>query len=130
MSAETPPPKPAKRPCGSCPYRRDVPSGVWSMEDYAKLPRYDGETWEQPRGVFLCHQRDGCVCAGWLQTHDTSHLLALRMNRVDPSCFDFTSEVETFASGAEAALHGIRDIRSPGPEARALMDKLRKLPSL
>lgn len=130
MSEDRLPPKPAKRPCGSCPYRRDVPSGVWSLEDYAKLPRYDKETWEQPTGVFLCHQRDGHVCAGWLQTHGTDDLLALRMNEVDPSCFDFSSDVETFDSGVEAAVHGVRDIRNPGPEAQAMMEKLRKLPGL
>ncbi|MFD7961193.1 DUF6283 family protein [Streptomyces zaomyceticus] len=39
---------PAPRPCASCPYRRDVPSGVWSRGDYVKLPLYDGPTWTQP----------------------------------------------------------------------------------
>lgn len=24
-------------PCETCPYRRDVPSGVWSADEYRKL---------------------------------------------------------------------------------------------
>lgn len=121
-------PKPPRRPCGSCPYRKDVPSGIWAAEEYAKLTAYDGETGEQLQkgalGLFMCHQRDGCLCGGWLQTHDTDHLLALRINRVDPSAFGYQSDVETFASGAEAAAHGMRDIEDPSPEAQRLMEKL------
>lgn len=117
-------PKPPRRPCGSCPYRKDVPSGLWAAEEYAKLPAYDGETWQQPPNLFMCHQRDGCLCGGWLQTHDTDHLLALRINRVDLSAFGYRSDVETFASGAEAAAHGVKEIEAPSPEARALIGKL------
>ena len=47
----------AKVPCGSCPYRRDVPSGIWEQHEYDKLPEYDGQTWEQNPALFLCHQR-------------------------------------------------------------------------
>ncbi|WP_367277007.1 DUF6283 family protein [Bradyrhizobium sp.] len=25
-------PEPAPKPCGSCPYRRDVPSGIWGSQ--------------------------------------------------------------------------------------------------
>jgi hypothetical protein len=32
---------PAPKPCESCPYRKDVPSGVWSEGEYRKLPQYD-----------------------------------------------------------------------------------------
>lgn len=122
--------EPPKRPCGSCPYRRDVPSGIWSAEEYDKLPEYDGETWEQPPGVFMCHQRDGRLCGGWLQTHDADHLLALRIARVAPSAYDYASDVPTFSSGREAAAHGLRDIDTPGAAARALMRKLGRLPNL
>lgn len=126
-------PKPPARPCGSCPYRRDVPSGVWHREEYEKLEQYDGDIGEQivkeAFGLFMCHQRDGCLCGGWLQTHDPCELIALRLHRnVDPSVWDYRSDVETFSSGAEAAAHGLRDIENPGPEARALMRKLGRLP--
>ena len=73
-------------PCGSCPYRKDVPSGIWAKSEYDKLPRYDGETWEQDPKAFMCHQRDGCLCGGWLACHSPRHLLALRLDRdIDPS---------------------------------------------
>lgn len=119
-----------KRPCGSCPYRRDVPSGVWAPEEYAKLPAYDGETWEQPCGLFMCHQRDGCLCGGWLQTHDADHLLALRLHPVDPSAYDYTSDVACFTSGQEAAEHGLKNIAAPNPAAQLLISKLARLPKL
>lgn len=88
-------PRPPKRPCESCPYRCDVPSGIWHPDEYAKLLPYDGETWDQPPGLLMCHQRDGCICGGWLQTHDTSHLLALRLNRVYESAFGHQSDIPT-----------------------------------
>lgn len=39
--------KAAPKPCASCPYRRDVPEGVWHPEEYSKLRAYDGSTGEQ-----------------------------------------------------------------------------------
>lgn len=75
---------PAPRSCASCPYRRDVPAGIWAREEYGKLPGYDEPTPFQPRGVFLCHQHDPGtdghpVCGGWAGCHDGDELLALRM---------------------------------------------------
>lgn len=124
--------KPPKRPCGSCPYRRDVPSGVWDASEYAKLIEYDRPTGEQPTGVFLCHQCDGCLCGGWLQAHDAYDLLSLRfafMQRLaDPAdVLDYTSDVPCFDSGAQAATHGLADIDNPGPAALELMRKLGKV---
>lgn len=120
-------PKPPKRPCGSCPYRKDVPSGVWHESEYEKLAQYDKETPFQPLGVFMCHQRDGCLCGGWLQTHDADHLLALRINRVDPAAFNYQSDIETFASGTEAMEHGLAEIYAPSKAARHLSGKLKPL---
>jgi hypothetical protein len=58
----------AKAPCKSCPYRRDVPSGIWHSSEYDKLPQYDGEIVDQlmkgGQALFDCHQRDGNLCAG------------------------------------------------------------------
>ena len=124
-------PKPPKRPCGSCPYRRDVPSGLWAAEEYAKLPGYDGEIIDQIQagalGVFMCHQRDGCLCGGWLDTHGAGNLAALRLHKVDPSVAKYKGDVPVFRSGAEAAAHGVRDIENPGPEARRLIGALTEL---
>lgn len=124
---------PAPRPCLSCPYRRDVPSGVWSAGEYGKLPQYDGDKAYQSTRVFQCHQTDrdsdkARVCAGWVATHGGSELLALRLSAtvgdVDPSVFDYTTEVPVFSSGQEAATHGMRDIEKPGKKARALVAKI------
>ncbi len=117
-------PRPASAPCGTCPYRRDVASGIWDASEYAKLPGYDGETWEQPPALFFCHRADGHLCAGWVGCHDTDHLLAFRLNRVDPSAFDYVSPVPLFGSGREAAAHGMREINRPGARARRAISKL------
>lgn len=121
-----PPPK----PCGSCPYRRDVPSGLWHQEEYDKLPRYDGEIVDQMMkgavGVFMCHQRDGNLCGGWLACHGPDNLLALRLTRdpIDPKVWEYQTDVPVFASGAEAREHGIRDIAEPGAKAVKMIDGL------
>lgn len=119
--------KAPKVPCGSCPYRRDVPSGVWHKSEYDKLLDYDGSTWAQSRRVFLCHQRDGCICGGWLACHDAQELLALRIaTNIDPSVFDWKTEVPVFASGAEARAHGLKEIETPKVKALKMIDGLVK----
>lgn len=126
---------PAVNPCGSCPYRRDVPSGVWSAEEYAKLATYDGETWEQSPHLFLCHQheRDSGqerLCAGWVGCHGGDELMALRLaarNMTEDdvrAAMRYTTSVPLFDSGSEAAAHGMRDIESPGEEAQKMIEKI------
>lgn len=124
---------PAKNPCGSCPYRRDVPSGVWDEEEYAKLPEYDKlPTAEQPPHVFLCHQQDGRACAGWVAVHDMEESFGLRLatsiGMIDnPEPFlDYETSTPLFESGAEAAEHGLREIDTPGWEAAKVIGKLVK----
>lgn len=78
---------PVPRPCQFCPYRRDVPSGVWSEEEYAKLPPYDRPTYAQPTRLFRCHVHDrdsdqATVCGGWAGCHDGDHMLALRIAHI------------------------------------------------
>jgi len=123
---------PAPRPCESCPYRKDVPSGVWSADEYAKLRDYDGQTWKQPPGLFQCHQsgpqdRAARLCAGWVGCHG-QELLALRIGvaagTLDASVMEYATDVELFASGAEAAEHGERDIECPGEAALDLVEKI------
>ena len=127
-------PKPPPIPCGTCPYRKDTPSGIWAAEEYAKLPQYDGDVPDQlfngGHALFFCHQRDQCLCGGWLVTHDPRHLLALRMNPVDPSAYEYDPGVECWESGAAAALHGIQDIENPSPAAaKRIKGLLKKLGS-
>jgi hypothetical protein len=117
-------------PCKSCPYRRDVPSGVWDASEYDKLPRYDGEIIEQATqgalGVFMCHQNDGHLCAGWIAAHGADNLLAIRMNnpKIADSVWDYESPVPVFASGQEACDHGKRDMAKPDDGARRVITRL------
>ena len=123
-------PKAPKVPCGTCPYRKDVPSGVWAANEYEKLPQYDGEIIEQlfkgGTTLFMCHQNSGRLCGGWLQTHGTGNLLAIRLQSIDPSAYGYTSKVEVFASGAEACAHGIAEIDGPSPAAKRKVAGLMK----
>lgn len=123
---------PKKNPCGSCPYRQDVPSGVWHPEEYEKLPRYDAEMVEQPASIFGCHQQDDTFCSGWVGCHDMTRNLGLRVaviqHHVDPDdiqeILDYECPVPLFKSGREAAEHGLKDIEEPGESARKTVDKL------
>jgi hypothetical protein len=121
---------PAPRPCESCPYRRDVPSGVWVADEYAKLPAFDRPTAEQPAGMFLCHQQNGRVCGGWAGCHDMANTLAVRLaslwlmpDVIDAIC-DYVSPVELWPSGAAAAEHGLAEVDAPSDDAAGLIDKL------
>ncbi|QSY98577.1 hypothetical protein J2J97_32245 (plasmid) [Rhizobium bangladeshense] len=117
-------------PCKSCPYRKDVPSGVWTEDEYGKLPAYDGSPAEQfmqgGSALFLCHQRNNALCSGWLGCHGPDNLVALRLHHqhVKPEVFDYETDVPLFASGAEAATHGMRDIERPSEAAHRVMGRL------
>jgi len=124
---------PRKRPCASCPYRQNVPSGVWHPEEYLKLPEYDGEIHEQVQHEqalkeFHCHQGDGTVCSGWLGHREPTDLLAVRLGiargSLDPSCATYTTEVPLFPSGRAAAEHGMREVEAPSDEAVEVIEKI------
>lgn len=112
-----------KHPCSSCPYRRDVPSGIWQASEYDKLPRFDGTIAEQAAvrafALFHCHSAPAMLCAGWVGCHDMDDNLAVRLHSrdIDPAVYEYVSPVPLFASGAEAAEHGKRDLLAPGLEA-------------
>jgi hypothetical protein len=130
----TEPAKPRPRPCASCPYRCDVPSGVWQASEYRLLERYDGPTGEQPANPFFCHQGDNHLCSGWVGHKEPYDLLAVRLGisfgAVDPSTLDYTTDVPLFESGRDAAEHGMEDIDWPGPEAQAMIEKIKRVRSL
>lgn len=120
---------PRVTPCASCPYRKNVPSGVWDEEEYQKLPQYDGPISEQNMTPFGCHQSDGHLCSGWVaHTGDPLDLLAVRLGiltgNIDPLTVDYTTKVPLFGSGAEAAEHGMKEITAPGPKATKVIEKL------
>ncbi len=120
------------RPCSACPYRRDVPSGVWSAQDYDKLAAYDRPTGEQPINAFSCHATPEHFCAGWAQVHTSrgpeNDLLALRLAAVmGHDVRTPAPSIPLFDSGTAAAEHGKRDIANPSPEAvRTMQTLLRK----
>lgn len=123
---------PARTPCVTCPYRRDVASGVWEREEYEKLPRYDGPTMTQPPSAFYCHAQNGRLCSGWVGCHDMNESHGLRVGHIVGhlsdedvnAAFDYECPVPLFGSGAEAAEHGLRDVETPGREAIRAIKKV------
>ncbi|MGW9031740.1 DUF6283 family protein [Streptomyces sp. NPDC055722] len=128
---------PGRRPCKSCPYRVDVPAGIWAPEEYDKLTAYDAPTWGQPVALFQCHQSDrdsqaARICSGWIGCHDAENLLALRLGLLDgridaaiyQDCVAYVSPDPLFASGSDAAAHGRSGISEPSEEARQLIAKI------
>lgn len=122
------------RPCPSCPYRRDVPSGVWHPEEYAKLALYDEQPGETPRlETFRCHWQTATgrstVCVGWLGCHGLDAVavrLALAMGALTMDVVERAvgTDVVLYESGTEAAVMGLRDINDPSPEAQAFIARL------
>jgi creatinine amidohydrolase/Fe(II)-dependent formamide hydrolase-like protein len=123
--------RPRKSPCASCPFRRDCPSGVWSEEEYDKLPGYDGPTWAQSPSVFFCHLSPEEACAGWAATFDMSQNLGLRIIAAHydvqwDAFLDYQTTVAVFESGAQAAEHGRAMLENPTEEAAAAIEKIEK----
>lgn len=114
-----------KEPCSTCPYRQDVPSGVWSHDTYEILRPYDADTGEQPIAWFGCHTTPDHYCHGWAVvggTEGPQGLLALRLFGVDGDIPE--AAVPLFSSHNEAADHGQAEIEHPSAEANAAIAKL------
>lgn len=125
----------ALHPCGSCPYRCDVPSGVWAAEEYDKLPPYDAEeTWEQPYTVFLCHQQTGALCAGWVGCHDMDKSMGLRIAAAQGivteeqylEALDYVCSIPLWESGQAARDHGVERLDYPDEAVRRVYEKLKR----
>lgn len=116
------------QPCAACPYRKDVPSGVWELDEYLKLIKYDSETWAQPTQVFACHATPEFLCNGWAVCHSNRggdhELLALRLHQ--ESVPERLEKTPLFNSGTDAAIHGLRDIAKPSRKAIEIMDMLKQ----
>jgi len=131
-----------KRACSSCPYRRDVPSGVWAADHYHVLkeldcrrtiklpyPTKDGivmlDTPNPSPGTFHCHQSNATgkptVCRGWLSVERNS--IGARLLQMDEMPTEDESDFY-YSTGTEACEAGLKGIESPSPEARALVEKL------
>jgi Family of unknown function (DUF6283) len=118
------------QPCLACPYRQDVPSGVWAHEEYEKLRDYDEPTHAQPISTFACHATPEHLCHGWAVVHTSrGHEYDLLALRFWPSGPIPKAAVPLFASGNEAADHGQKDIETPSAAATETVDRLvRKYP--
>lgn len=119
-------------PCEACPYRRDVPSGLWVFEEYEKLREYDAPTGAQPFAGFACHATPDHFCHGWAVVHTSRgneyDLLALRMAGNPPIP---EPGVPLFSSGNEAADYGQRDVDNMTDRATEVAERLvRKHPRL
>jgi hypothetical protein len=128
-----------KNPCASCPYRRDCPSGVWHADEYAILLHFDGPVAQQALsahgcGIFYCHQSDGMLCAGWAGHREPYDILAIRLGvasgRVSPSVLGYRTSVPLFATGAQAAAHGMRDYVQPPLETVRAVAKIIRVRAL
>lgn len=109
------------RSCVACPYRRDVPSGIWAAEEYEKLRKYDRPTWEQPPIGFLCHATSDFYCHGWAAVHG-DHALVFRLDPPDGEIR--AGNTPLFTSGAEAVDHGQADVDRPGRAAVRMIEQL------
>jgi hypothetical protein len=126
----------APAPCGSCPYRRDTPPGVWDASEYEKLREY-AEGRDYPDGVphlgiFLCHQTNALghetVCRGWLTVEQDSLAvrLALCRGEVTPEQVYADPLVPLYATGEEAAIAGLAGVPAPSVKAERVMRQLRR----
>lgn len=118
-----------RKPCISCPYRKDHPSGVWDKREYEKLRAYDNN---EAFGVFLCHQTNThgltTVCRGWLSVHCESVAvrLAVATGKIEPDEPYRDCGVPLHESGNAAADAGEQKINRPTAEARSMGTRLLK----
>lgn len=111
--------------CPTCPYAVSTPPGIWHRDEYEKLRDYDNETFAQTPGVFLCHQRNGCVCAGWVAVHGMELLglrIALSSGDIEYPLPEISGEF--YATGNEAADAGLAGIENPSAQAVKAIQKV------
>ncbi|HET6494669.1 MAG TPA: DUF6283 family protein [Thermoleophilia bacterium] len=122
--------------CGTCPYRRDTPSGLWDRSEYEKLPEFDEVEFDPQRtepypapaiATFHCHQENatgrGTVCRGWLSVHRDGIAVRLAQAVGSIAIADVASLPDDesgiyYATGAEACEAGLRDLKAPSVRAR------------
>lgn len=120
----------AENPCESCPYRRDVPSGIWHESEYEKLRAYDSDGFDRPLAAFLCHHspdmKQQAACRGWLTVHreTVAVRIAMMTGQVTPDEVYTEVSAPLFASGNEAADAGIKGVKRPKAKARKVIDRL------
>lgn len=118
----------APSPCSSCPYRRDVPSGIWDPSEYEKLACYDTEL---VFALFLCHahgKASPSLCRGWLSVHSdcVAVRLGLLRGRITVAQRDAEVSVPLYGSGAEARDAGLSGVEEPGDDALRMIARLER----
>lgn len=68
-----------KTPCANCPYRKDAPKALWSIEEFKDLLKNEDSQFGTTYG---CHKQNGSVCVGWLMNQVENDLpsIALRIS--------------------------------------------------
>ena len=99
---------------------------MWAPEEYRKLVAYDAPTFDQPVQGFACHSTPQMYCHGWAVVHTSRghefDLLALRFAPVVVPA----PVVPLFASGTEAADHGLAEVEEPGTQAQSAIELLER----
>lgn len=102
-----------KQPCNNCPYRKDAPRELWSIDEFIDLKEKDSD---YMGAVYGCHKKDGHVCVGWLADQDKRNFpsIALRIslssNHVTREYLDaIGSKVEMFDSIDEMCIANYPD---------------------
>lgn len=119
-----------KRPCSTCPYRKDTPPGIWDSSEYERLPDWDEDSPEIQMGLFLCHhsnfQTTETLCRGWLTVASESIAVRIAMmdGKVDPDEVYADVDVPLYATGQEACEAGLSGVDSPDEDARQAIDRL------
>ena len=65
------------RPCGSCPYLRSTPVGLWDHAEFDNLREQDADP--MAGKTFGCHLRDGSLCRGWLADQKRRGIPSIRL---------------------------------------------------
>lgn len=105
-----------RAPCDECPWRRDVPEGLYPVIPSTAAAVQGGPGAEAPMDapIVACHKSpegDDLPCAGWLAVAGVDHLgvrLAVAQGRIPPEALrpgeDWPELVDSFAE--MVARHG------------------------
>lgn len=84
-------------PCGSCPYRKDVPVGTWHRSEFENLLAHDADPLSG--SIFGCHRfrlrpREATVCAGWFLDQERRGFPSIRLRLKLTNVSEFPTVVD------------------------------------
>lgn len=65
-----------KSPCKKCPYRKDAPLRLWSVQEFTDLIKNESS---EMGAIYGCHNKDGKICTGWLMDQDRRNLPSIQL---------------------------------------------------